>query len=75
MHEIEYVFDGLKHFLLICKYEDIVWVYIPENWVSMSKKAYESLDSSGYIKTYKHLDENIVKTILLEFKEVLNEDI
>ena len=73
LHEIEeYSFGGLEHFLLSCKYEDIVWVYIPENWIAMSKKAYESLDSSGYIKEYKPLDEDLVKKILLEFKEVLN---
>jgi hypothetical protein len=73
LHQIEeYAFEGIEHFLLSCKYEDIVWVYIPENWISMSKKAYESLDSSGYINKYKPLDENLVRKILLEFKEVLN---
>ncbi|MFW2489081.1 hypothetical protein ACN077_10940 [Clostridium chromiireducens] len=74
LHEIEeYAFWGLEHFLLSCKYEDIVWVYIPENWISMSKKAYEALDASGYIKSYKPLDEEKVRAILLEFKEILNE--
>lgn len=73
LHEIEeYSFWGLEHFLLSCKYEDIVWVYIPENWISMSKKAYEALDASGYIKSYKPLDEEKVRQILLEFKEILN---
>ncbi|MDR3596048.1 rRNA adenine N-6-methyltransferase family protein [Clostridium sp.] len=73
LHEIEeYAFYGLEHFLLSCKYEDIVWVYIPENWVAMSKKAYEALDASRYIEAYKPLEEEKVKTILLEFKEVLN---
>ena len=38
----------------------------------MSKKAYEALDSSGYIKEYKPLEEDMVRKILLEFKEVLN---
>lgn len=75
LHEIEeYAFWGLEHFLLSCKYEDIVWVYIPESWIAMSKKAYESLDSSGYIKEYKPIDEELVKGILLEFKEILNSD-
>lgn len=75
LHEIEeYAFWGLEHFLLSCKYEDIVWVYVPEKWIAMSKKAYEALDSSGYIKEYMPLDDNLVKKILLEFKEVLNED-
>lgn len=76
LHEIdEYAFWGLEHFLLSCKYEDIVWVYIPENWIAMSKKAYEALDSSGYMKGYKPLEENQVRKILLEFKEVLNAEI
>lgn len=75
LHEIEeYTFWGVEHFLLSCKYEDIVWVYVPENWISLSKKAYESLDASGYIKEYKPLDESLVKKILLEFKEILNSD-
>lgn len=75
LHEIEeYSFWGLEHFLLSCKYEDIVWVYIPENWISMSKKIYESLDSSGYIKTYRPLEENKVREILMQFKEILNAD-
>ncbi|EKQ56449.1 MULTISPECIES: hypothetical protein [unclassified Clostridium] len=73
LHEIEeYAFWGLEHFLLSCKYEDIVWVYIPENWIAMSKKSYEALDSSRYIESYKPLDEELVKKILLEFKEILN---
>lgn len=73
LHEIEeYAFGGLEHFLLSCKYEDIVWVYIPESWIAMSKKAYEALDSSGYIKEYKPLEEDMVRKILLEFKKVLN---
>lgn len=76
LHEIEdYSFWGLEHFLLSCQYEDIVWVYIPEIWIEMSKKLYESLDSSGYIKMYKPLEEKKVKTILMEFKEILNAEV
>jgi hypothetical protein len=75
LHEIEeYAFWGVEHFLLSCKYEDIVWVYIPENWISMSKKAYEALDASGYIANYNPLEEEKVKKILFEFKEILNAD-
>lgn len=75
LHEIEeYAFWGMEHFLLSCKYEDIVWVYIPENWISMSKKSYEALDASGYIDYYQPLDEEKVKKILIEFKEILNAD-
>lgn len=73
LHKIEeYAFCGMEHFLLSCRYEDIVWVYIPENWIAMSKKAYESLECSGYIKGYQPLDEALVKRILMEFKEILN---
>ncbi|MBW6410831.1 hypothetical protein [Clostridium weizhouense] len=74
LHDIEeYTFWGMEHFLLSCKYEDIIWVYIPEVWVEMSKRLYTSLDMSGYIKYYKQLDEDMVKEILLAFKEILNE--
>lgn len=73
LHEIEeYSFWGMEHFLLSCKYEDIVWVYIPELWIAMSKRIYESLDSSGYINTYRPLEEDKVREVLLAFKEILN---
>lgn len=49
-----------------------MWIYIPENWISMSKKAYEALDASGYLNSYKPLDEESVKKVLFEFKEILN---
>lgn len=75
LHEIEdYSFWGMEHFLLSCKYEDILWVYIPEIWVEMSKKMYEALDMSSYIKQYKQLDEDKVRDILFKFKEVLNSE-
>lgn len=75
IHEIkDYAFWGIEHFLLSCKYEDIVWVYIPENWISMSKKIYEALDSSGYLENYKPLNEEKVREILMNFKEILNAD-
>lgn len=74
LHTIEeYCFWGVEHFLLSCSYEDIIWVYIPELWVSMSKKCYEALNSSGYINSYVPLDENLVKEILMAFKDILNE--
>lgn len=73
LHEIEeYSFWGMEHFLLSCNYEELLWVYIPENWVAMCKNMYEKLESSGYIESYKPLDEKKVSKILAEFKEVLN---
>lgn len=73
LHEIEeYSFWGMEHFLLSCNYEELLWVYIPENWVAMCKELYEKLQSSGYINYYKPLGEKKVSTILQKFKEVLN---
>lgn len=69
----EYSFFGMEHFLLSCKYEEIVWVYIPENWMEMSKSAYESLEESNLLKYYTQLDENLVSRVLARFKEVLND--
>ena len=71
--EIEdYVFWGVEHFLLSCRYEEIVWVYIPEIWMELSKKAFVSLQESGYLKYYKQLDSKIVKKVLEKFKAILN---
>lgn len=68
----EYSFFGMEHFLLSCRYEEIVWVYIPENWMEMSKLAYNALEKSDLLKYYTQLDENLVSRILARFKEVLN---
>lgn len=74
LHQIEeYSFFGMEHFLLSCRYEEIVWVYIPEEWMDMSKKISEALEESGKIKFYKQLDENIVSQVLADFKVVLND--
>lgn len=75
LHEIEeYSFWGMEHFMLSCRYEDILWVYVPENWVSMCKNLYTELQASGYIDRYKPLNEKKVTKILYEFKEILNSD-
>ncbi|AOR24499.1 hypothetical protein [Clostridium taeniosporum] len=75
LHDIqEYSFWGMEHFLLSCNYEEILWVYIPENWIEMSKKLYISLNTSGYIRNYEQLDENKVTKTLMEFKKILNSD-
>ena len=75
LHDIEeYSFWGVEHFMLSCRYEDILWVYVPENWVGMCKSLYTELQSSGYIDRYKPLNEKKVTKILYEFKEILNSD-
>lgn len=74
LHEIkEYSFWGMEHFLLSCSYEEIVWVFIPEIWMEMTKDLAGILDKSGYIKSYKPLDAKLVSKILKLFKEILNE--
>ncbi|MBE6071901.1 MAG: hypothetical protein E7208_08070 [Clostridium butyricum] len=74
LHEIEeYSFWGVEHFLLSCKYEDLLWIFVPENWVEMSKKLYEALDMSGNIGNYRPLNEDLVTNVLMQFKSILND--
>lgn len=75
LHKIEdYVFWGIEHFLLSCSYEEIVWVYIPELWMELSKGIFEGIQEAGYLESYKQLDKDKVSFILSEFKKVLNKD-
>ncbi|MCI5726736.1 MAG: hypothetical protein MR274_04235 [Clostridium sp.] len=75
LHEIEvYSFFGVEHFLLSCSYQEIVWVYIPEEWMAMSKNIAAALDSSGRMEYYQKLDEDLVSDILAKFKVILNEE-
>lgn len=72
IHNIEeYSFWGMEHFLLSCRYEEIVWVYIPEHWMNMGRELSEKLEESGYIKYYKPLEEKVVSEVLADFKEAL----
>lgn len=74
LHEIEeYSFWGMEHFLLSCAYDDLLWIYVPENWVEISKKIYESLDLSGLMDKYYPLNSEFVHDILMKFKKILNE--
>lgn len=74
LHNIEeYSFWGVEHFLLSCRYEEIVWVFIPELWMDMTKELSRILGESGYIDYYKKLDDNLVSDVLKEFKIILNE--
>ena len=74
LHNIEeYSFFGMEHFLLSCSYTEIVWVYIPENWMESSRKAFEAIQESNLLPYYEKLEENIVSQVLGEFKEVLND--
>lgn len=74
LHNIEeYFFWGLEHFLLSCRYEEIVWVYVPELWMDISKKIFIALQESDLLKHYNQLDETLVSEVLSEFKVVLDE--
>ncbi|MBS5936750.1 hypothetical protein E5347_02170 [Clostridium sartagoforme] len=74
LHNIEeYFFWGLEHFLLSCRYEEIVWVYVPELWMDISKKIFVALQESDLLKHYNQLDETLVSEVLSKFKVVLDE--
>ncbi|GIM29448.1 hypothetical protein CPJCM30710_21140 [Clostridium polyendosporum] len=72
LHEIkEYAFWGMEHFLLSCSIEDIIWVYIPENWMEMAKDLFERFNDSPYIDYFSPIDSDETKSILDEFSKVL----
>ena len=74
IHKIEEdLFWGMEHFLLSCKYEEIVWVYIPELWMDISKKIFGSLQEANLLKYYKQLDEELVSEVLAGFKDALDD--
>lgn len=75
IHKIEeYSFWGMEHFLLSCKYDEIVWVFIPENWMEMSRTISEKLGDANLLQYYKQLDEKLVSKVLALFKVVLEND-
>ncbi len=74
IHDIEeYSFFGMEHFLLSCSYTEIVWVYIPENWMESSRKAFEAIQESNLLDYYEKLDDNLISQVLDEFKVILND--
>lgn len=74
IHDIEeYSFWGMEHFLLSCSYEEIVWVFIPELWMEMTKDISRILTESGDLKSYKPLETKLVSNVLASFKEIFNE--
>lgn len=74
-HTIEnYAFFGVEAFLLSCAFEDVKWVFIPENWMELVQVLYKSFEGSEYFKYKKTLDEKVVYDILMGFKKVLNEE-
>lgn len=75
IHNIkEYFFWGYEHFLLSCRYEEIVWVYVPELWMEGSKLIFAALQEENLLKDYKKLDETLVSEILADFKIIFDEE-
>lgn len=74
LHEIkEYVFWGVEHFLLSARYEEVIWVFVPELWMEMSKRIFAALQETDSLKNYTKLDSEMVSSVLALFKDVLNE--
>lgn len=74
LHEIEnYTFCGMEHFLLSCAYDDLLYVYLPDGWLDVSRDYYEALKDSGYLEGYYELDEEMVSRVLKRFEKVFNE--
>lgn len=75
LHQIEeYSFWGMEHFLLSCKYEEIVWVFIPENWMEMSRTISEKLQDADLLHYYKQLNPKLVSEVLALFKVALDDE-
>lgn len=73
IHEIEeYSFFGVERFLLSCPMEELMLVYMPDEWMEMTKKCYERVDSIGQVKNIKKLRRNKALKVLSLLKEVLN---
>lgn len=72
IHDIEkYSFFGIEHFLLSCPMEKLAWVYIPEEWMDMSKRVYDNLDKIGQVKNIRKVKASNVTKLLEEFREIL----
>lgn len=72
IHDIEkYSFFGIEHFLLSCPMEKLAWVYIPEEWMDMSKRVYDNLDKIGQVKNIRKVKASNVAKLLEEFRGIL----
>lgn len=72
LHNIEeYSFWGVEQFLLSCKLEHIMMVYIPELWMCMTKDLFSRISETKYLDYFSKLPEALVKVTLDRFAEVL----
>ena len=71
-HDIyEYSFFGLEKFLLSCPMEELMNVYVPDEWMDMTKKAFERVDKLGQMKNIKKIRRHKALKVLNVFKEIL----
>ena len=72
IHDIyEYSFFGLEKFLLSCPMEELMNVYVPDEWMDMTKKAFERVDKLGQMKNIKKIRRHKALKVLNVFKEIL----
>ncbi|MGL4850769.1 MAG: hypothetical protein ACRC28_17930 [Clostridium sp.] len=75
IHEIkDYVFFGVEHFLLSARYEEIIWVFIPELWMELSKRSFAAIQEGNLLPYYKKIDDEKVSFVLGKFKEVFDKE-
>ncbi|MGL5574860.1 MAG: hypothetical protein ACRDCW_04805 [Sarcina sp.] len=73
LHDIEeYSFFGLEKFLLSCPMEELMMVYMPDEWMDMTKKCYERVDSLGQVKNIRKMRRNDALKVLKKLKVILN---
>lgn len=73
LHKIkDYVFFGLEYFLLNARYEEVIWVFVPEIWMEMSKRMFASLQETNYLDNYKKLNPEVVSEVLAGLKPLLD---
>ncbi|MGL4655546.1 MAG: hypothetical protein ACRCWM_06670 [Sarcina sp.] len=73
LHEIEeYSFFGLEKFLLSCPMEELMMVYMPDEWMDMTKRCYDRVDKLGQVKNIRKMKRNEALKVLKLLKEILN---
>ncbi|WP_297519624.1 hypothetical protein [uncultured Clostridium sp.] len=73
LHDIEeYSFFGVEKFLLSCPMEELMSVYMPDEWMEMTKKCFDNVDKLGQVKNIKKLRRNEALKVLKELERILN---
>lgn len=73
LHDIyEYSFFGMEKFLLSCPLEELMMVYIPDEWLEMTKKAFDNIDTLGQVNNIRKIKRTDSLRILTKLKKILN---